>query len=315
MSFRRGQLEYFVAVAENGQMTSAARRLGIAQPALSQAIAQLEAELGLKLLDRHARGVTLTRAGEAFYEKARIAVAASAAAESAARSLARGDEGAIDFGFLGAPPSLAGRVEMEAFAAAYPDVVVRYRELPFPTRDTSSWLDEVDVAACHRPPAHPEVWSRPLRFERRIALLPAGHRLAGRSELHVADVIEETFIGFSASVDPGWAGFWTLDDHRGGPPAAITSDRVGNPQEVLAALVAGAAITLVPEAAALLLGSIVEGIVLAPICDAARGEISLVGHTDRRNPLVQSLIDFTDDWMSVPQPDPAALRQGGTGPS
>ena len=315
MSFRRGQLEYFVAVAENGQMTSAARRLGIAQPALSQAISQLESELGLKLLDRHSRGVTLTQAGEAFYEKARIAVAASAAAQSAARSLARGHEGAIDFGFLGAPPSLAGRVEMEAFGLAYPDVVVRYRELPFPGRDTSSWLGEVDVAACHRPPSHPEVWSRPLRYERRIALLPAGHRLAAAGELRVQDVIDETFVGFSATVDPGWAGFWSLDDHRGAPPASITADRVGSPQEVLASLAAGAGITLVPEAAALILSSIVDGVVAAPIADAARVEISLVGHVDRRNPLVQCLLDFADGWTSAAQSPPDALRQGGAEPS
>ena len=315
MSFRRGQLEYFVAVAENGQMTSAARRLGIAQPALSQAISQLESELGLKLLDRHPRGVSLTRAGEVFYEKARVAVAASTAAQSAARSLARGHEGAVDFGFLGAPPSLAGRVEMEAFAVAYPDVVVRYRELPFPIRDTASWLEDVDVAACHRPPAHPEVWSRPLRYERRIALLPAAHRLAGREELFVEDVIDETFIGFSATVDPGWAGFWSLDDHRGRPPRAVTADRVGNPQEVLASLSAGAGITLVPEAAALILSSIVDGIVVAPICDAARSEISLVGHVDRRNPLVQCLLDFAGGWAPAPQSLPSALRQGGTEPS
>src|SRR5260370_25857646 len=99
MPVRRGQLEYFVAVAEQGQMTSAARRLGIAQPALSQSIAQLEADLGLKLLDRHPRGVTLTAAGEAFYAKARLAVAASVEADSAAPSPARGHRGAIDFGF------------------------------------------------------------------------------------------------------------------------------------------------------------------------------------------------------------------------
>jgi DNA-binding transcriptional LysR family regulator len=49
---KRGALEYFVAVVQEGQMTSAARRLGIAQSALSQAIAQLETEVGVKLLAR-----------------------------------------------------------------------------------------------------------------------------------------------------------------------------------------------------------------------------------------------------------------------
>lgn len=298
MSFRRGQLEYFVAVAEDGQMTSAARRLGIAQPALSQAIAQLETELGLKLLDRHPRGVTLTAAGEAFYAKARVAVAASVAAQSTARSLARGRQGAIDFGFLGAPPSIAGRLEMDAFAAAYPEVAVRYRELPFPTRDTASWLGGVDVAACHRPPEHEAVWSRPLRWERRVALMPAGHPLAGHRVLSVADVIDETFIGFDSAVDPGWAGFWSLDDHRGGPPELISGDRAGNPQEVLAALGSGTALTLVPEAAALVLGNVMEGIAVAPVRDAARGEITLVGHTDRRNLMVTALLDFAEDYAA-----------------
>jgi DNA-binding transcriptional LysR family regulator len=292
MPFRRGQLEYFVAVAEQGQMTSAARRLGIAQPALSQSIAQLEADLGLKLLDRHPRGVTLTAAGEAFYAKARVAVAASVEADSAARSLVRGHQGAIDFGFLGAPPSLAGRLEMDAFALAYPDVVVRYRELTFPTRDPASWLADVDVAACHRPPQNGAVWTRPLRYERRVALMPATHALAHKRVLNVEEVIDETFVRFDDAVDPGWAGFWSLDDHRGGPPARVSGDRVCNPQEVLAALGAGTAITLVPEAAALVLGSVIEGIVAVPVRDAARGEISLVGHVDRRNPLMECLLEF-----------------------
>lgn len=298
MPFRRGQLEYFVAVAEEGQMTSAARRLGIAQPALSQSIAQLETDLGLKLLDRHPRGVTLTVAGEAFYAKARVAVAASAAADGAARSLARGHQGAIDFGFLGAPPSLAGRLGMDAFAIGHPDIVVRYRELTFPTRDTASWLTDVDVAACHRPPDHDAVWARPLRYERRVALMPATHPLAGFRVLSVEQVIDETWLGFDEAVDPGWAGFWSLDDHRGGPPRRVSGDRVCNPQEVLAALGAGVAITLVPEAAALVLGSVIEGIVAVPVRDAARGEIALVGHVDRRNPLMDCLVEFVDAFTA-----------------
>ncbi|MCW3032672.1 MAG: hypothetical protein QOK19_704 [Solirubrobacteraceae bacterium] len=298
VSFRRGQLEYFVAVAEDGQMTRAARRLGIAQPALSQAIAQLETDLGLKLLDRHPRGVSLTAAGEAFYAKARVAVAASDTAESAARSLARGQQGAIDFGFLGAPPSLAGRLEMDAFAVTHPDIAVHYRELPFPGRDTASWIAEVDIAVCHRPPDHGAVWRRPLRSERRVALLPADHALAQHRALSVADLMDEMFVGFADRVDPGWAGFWSLDDHRGGPPERITADRAGNPQEVLAVLAGGTAVSLIPEAAALVLGNVMEGIIARPLRDAARGEISLVGHVDRRNALVECLLDFADEFVA-----------------
>src|SRR5205823_11580748 len=87
--FKRGQLRYFVTVADEGQMTRAARKLHVAQPALSHAIAQLEAELGIELLQRHARGVSLTPAGEAFLVKARTALAAGTEAEQTAKSLAR----------------------------------------------------------------------------------------------------------------------------------------------------------------------------------------------------------------------------------
>ena len=61
MSFRRGQLKYFVTVAEEGQITRAAKKLHIAQPALSQAIAQLESQLEVRLLERRARGVRSCR--------------------------------------------------------------------------------------------------------------------------------------------------------------------------------------------------------------------------------------------------------------
>jgi DNA-binding transcriptional LysR family regulator len=314
MSFRRGQLEYFVAVAEDGQMTRAARRLRIAQPALSQAIAQLETELGLKLLDRHPRGVSLTAAGQAFYAKARVAVSASDVAESTARSLARGQRGAIDFGFLGAPPSLVGRIEMDGFALAHPEVAVHYRELPFPRRDTASWIADVDVAVCHRPPQHDAVWSRPLRSERRVALLPAAHPLARHRVLSVADLIDEVFVGFDDTVDPGWAGFWSLDDHRGGPPARV-AERASNPQEVLAVLAGGTAVSIVPEAAAMVLGNVMEGVIATPLRDAAHGRIDLVGHVDRRNPLVECLLDFADAFAGRARRVRVPADVDGSGPA
>ncbi len=294
MSFRRGHLEYFVVVAEEGQITSAARRLGVAQPALSQAIAQLEAETGLTLLERHARGVRLTPAGESFYAKARLAVAATGDALNTARSLARAQEGTLEFGFLGAPPSIEGRIEMEGFAMAYPEIEVRYHDMPFPSRSTSAWLGGVDVAVCHLPPPDEGVWSRVVRHEPRVALVPSEHPLAGAEELAVADLLEETYIGFAPSVDPAWAGFWSLDDHRGGPPERVTGDHAANPQEVLAALGASGAVTIVPLAAANVLRNVVAGIAAIPVGDAAPSRIALVGHDDRRNPLVSALLSYAD---------------------
>jgi DNA-binding transcriptional LysR family regulator len=64
-------LRYFAAIAEEGSFTAAAERLWVAQPRLSTQIRRLEAELGVRLFERHTRGVTLTPAGTLFLERAR----------------------------------------------------------------------------------------------------------------------------------------------------------------------------------------------------------------------------------------------------
>jgi LysR family hca operon transcriptional activator len=180
MEFRRGHLRYFVAVAEEGQMTRAARRLHIAQPALSHAIAQLEADVGVELLARHARGVTLTPAGEVFLAKARTAVAAWEDAVQTASSLARERRGTVEFGFVGAAPGLDSPGALEAFSRAHPHIELLYRELPFPSASTAAWLEDVDVAVCTRPPEDPAVWTQLLRREPRAVLVPQRHPLADR---------------------------------------------------------------------------------------------------------------------------------------
>jgi DNA-binding transcriptional LysR family regulator len=285
-------LEYFVAVAEEGQMTRAARRLDVAQPALSQAIAQLEAEFGIKLLERHARGVSLTPAGIALYEKARVAVAANLDAAQTARSLARTQAGTIEFGFVGSPPGLDSPKQLEAFSETYPEIEIRYRELPFPTLPTARWLADVDVVACHLPPPDTSVWSQPLRREQRMILAPRRHPLSTREQVSVADVLDETFIGFDPAIDPAWAGFWSLDDHRGGPPERLTSDRAANPQEVLAALAMSAAITAIPASVAGVILNVLTGVTAIPLVGAEPSQIVLAGHEGRANPLVGTLLSF-----------------------
>ncbi len=291
MAFKRGHLRYFVAVAEEGQITRAAKKVHIAQPALSQAIAQLESEVGVELLKRHARGVTLTPAGETFLAKARIALAADDDAAQTARWLARAARGAMEVGFVGPPPTLNAPELFAAFEDSYPDAEVAFRDLPFPRGATLSWLQEVDVAFCHLPDADRGVDIQAVRLEPRVMVAHKSHRLAQREELTVAEVLDDTFLSYHPDVQPRWAGFHSLDDHRGGPPGATTVERAANTMQMGGIMASGRGITTLPRCDAQLAQQVLP-VVAIPLSDARPAVLSLIWRRDNHNPLVQALVAF-----------------------
>ncbi len=256
MPFNRDHLRYFVAVADEGQITQAAKSLYMAQPALSQAISQLENELGLRLLDRHARGVTLTDAGEAFLEKARVAVASEAEVRRTAESLARAERGVLTVGFIGPPPAMTATVLINAFAEAQPDAEIAFRDLPFPSGSTRSWLEPVDVALCIDPQVEADIRTHAVRNEPWALFAPAGHRLAEAGETELAEVLDETYIGYHPDVQPAWRSLHSFDGHRGGPPAATTDDQVTTALQLLGVLATTSAVTGLPFADAALVAQV-----------------------------------------------------------
>jgi DNA-binding transcriptional LysR family regulator len=329
MQFKPNQLLYFVTVADAGQITRAADELHIAQPALSQAIKGLESELGFDLFVRGSRGVTLTSAGETFLETARRALDAENEAEQAGQALARSQSHTLAWGFVAAPPGLHSPGPLNAFVEAHPRIDIRYQELPFPFTPTRTWLSGVDLAVCHMPPPDPSVWQRRIAREPRTVLAAGSHRLASFAELTVAEILDETFIGYHPSTDETWAGFWSLDDHRGGSPRHRTADQPSSAQEILAALAVRNAITTAPASVANTVAGAARGIVMIPLLDARPADVVLTGREDRRSPTVDTAVDFmlaVDDRLygapstgSRPEPGPTAeaLSKSGaeSGPS
>jgi DNA-binding transcriptional LysR family regulator len=300
MALRLEQLRYFATVAEEGQITRAARKLHIAQPALSQAIAQLEADLGIELLERHPRGVALTAAGDSFLEKARIALAASDDAALTAEALGRAASRVLQVGFIGPPPMLNAPELFGAFAVANPDSELSFRELPFPTDPTGSWLGEVDVAFCHPPAQDPAVLVQAVRPEARAVAAPKEHRIAGQREVGAEDMLGEKFIGYHPDVQRSWAGFHSLDDLRGGPPEHMTDDRVSTPAEMLKGITGRRAITTVPASDAALIEGALRGVVAIRVRDADPFVLSLLWRADHGNALVDALVAFASALADRP---------------
>jgi DNA-binding transcriptional LysR family regulator len=125
------RLRYFIAVAEELNFTRAAARVFVAQQALSQQIRQLERDLGVDLLERNTRCVTLTPAGAVLLDEARQLVAAAESAVERVRRTAAGERRVLRLGFVADGMREAVRAVLANFEQAYPKVEVLLVEHPW----------------------------------------------------------------------------------------------------------------------------------------------------------------------------------------
>lgn len=122
------QLEYFIAIAEEHQITAAARRLNISQPPLSYELAQLERELDVQLVVREPRGVSLTDAGRVLYDRARRIVALTNTTEDEVRHVGKGLAGTLSIGVISSCGGLIPSASMLSLCDLYPQISFKVRE-------------------------------------------------------------------------------------------------------------------------------------------------------------------------------------------
>jgi LysR family transcriptional regulator, benzoate and cis,cis-muconate-responsive activator of ben and cat genes len=186
------ELRYFVAVAEELHFGRAAQRLGIAQPPLSRAIAQLERRLGVRLLERTSRAVTLTEAGSVLLREGQAALDAVDAADRRTRraAAAAGQPGLVLVTKAGASIELLAKL-LEAYAAEPGAVTVDVLLCAIAEQERLLRDGRADVALLHRPfDATTGFDTEELCTEGQVVVLPAGHPLTSRTCLQMADVTE-----------------------------------------------------------------------------------------------------------------------------
>ena len=289
------QLRYFVAACDAAQLTRAAAQLNIAQPALSQAIAQLEAQLGAPLLERHARGVQPTATGELLLVRARQILGAALDAEAAVAGAVRAEHGQLRIGFLSlTSPAMAGGI-FPGFTRRHPDIAVQWVELGFPGEDVIGWLSDVDVALSYVVEPEPVLEMLVLRAEPVVAVVGADHPLADRRELRVADIVDETFVKLDEGIRAHWRDFWLLEPFRSGP-VRYSSEMARTPQEAAAQVVAGRGVLTTPGVVAAQFAHL--GVAGIPLVDAPPALLALVWAPGQSNAHVRTLVDFGREHAS-----------------
>ncbi|MCW5748695.1 MAG: LysR family transcriptional regulator [Alphaproteobacteria bacterium] len=187
------QIRHFLAIHEAGNFTKAAERLLLSQPALSASIRALEEDLGVQLLERGRRGIALTREGKRFLEHAQTIHDQYESARKDLRMPANAEE--LRLGAFQAFTIARLATMLKAFCAAHPNVFIG-RLLEGTTADVSRLLAQgrVDVILTARMPEDDPAQSLALFEEEYVLVVPAGHRLAQRRSVRIADLQGERFI-------------------------------------------------------------------------------------------------------------------------
>lgn len=174
------QLKYFVRIVESGSLAKASRQLFIAQPALSQQIAKLEAEVGKPLLNRSAKGVTPTENGTALYHHARFMLRQLDQALSIARQDPGTVHGMVSVGLAATTVCAIGIPFMRHVRAKYPGIVLNVVEGMSGHLAQMMRLGQLDLAVLFSRDAIPELPAVPLLEEELFVILPAQSKLVAK---------------------------------------------------------------------------------------------------------------------------------------
>ncbi|MFF3371408.1 LysR family transcriptional regulator [Streptomyces sp. NPDC002680] len=271
------KLRYFVAVAGTLHFGRAADELHIAQPVLSRQIRALEQDLGTPLLTRDSHGVVLTDAGRQLLTDAGPLLASAHAVRRRVTVAARGSRRIM----VGFRAGIAIAPAVQLFAARHPDVLVDVQRLEWDDQAPMLLDGRIDVGYVRLPMDEAGLRVAPLYTEPRVAVLPVGHRLAGREQITEADLAGEPLVWH---MDPS-----TQPTRRPHPNAGYL---VRGVDETLEHVAAGRGISFLARSATVFYSH--PNISYVPVPDLASDQVCLAVAASHTSPVV-------DDFFTAAQ--------------
>jgi DNA-binding transcriptional LysR family regulator len=281
-------LRYFAAVAAEANLTRAAARLYVSQPALTKQIKQLESLLGVRLFTRSWAGMTLTPAGQALAGRTPAVLAEWDRALRETKAAASRATQVLRVGFMSSAANEATQEIIAAFARRRPGWRVDLQQAAWSDPTAGLASGDVDAALLRLPfPGQDEVRLEVLLTEPRWVVLPATHPLAGRDQICFSELWDEPFV--AAPQETGWwRDYWLATAERQGHPVRIgyVTDQ---PDAWLAAIANGYGIALAPESATRYYAR--PGITYRPVTGVSPSQVGVAWPpANDTNPVVQDFV-------------------------
>jgi DNA-binding transcriptional LysR family regulator len=271
-------LRYFVAVAEVLSFTKAAEKLRLAQPSLTRQVRNLEAEIGVKLLDRSNNRVVLTEEGTLFLADSKKLLAMCAESIAAVQRMSRGESAGLNIGYVanihyGLLPATLG-----AFRKVNPGVALNLFDMTSAEQFAALDSRKIDLGFIGIRPAlsgH-HLSSECVAYDTMLVALPGQHPLAKKSKVKLADLASQFFIGMSAKTHPGAQEWLKQTCQSAGFTGRILQEADGEPT-VIQFVADGLGVALLPEQ---ITGLPHEGVIFRPLTPALRRESTIAWRAD-----------------------------------
>lgn len=283
------QVEYVVGIVDHGGFTRAARALHVTQPALSEGVARLEAELGVTLFHRVPRDVVLTSAGVAFLEPARQMLRTRSVLNESVAAVAGVSTGQLD---LVALPTLAAEplaALIGEFRGSFPGVSVHVSQ-PEDAAAVSARVRDgsAEIGLAELPVNEPGLVSKTLLVQQLVVSIPAGSPIAGRRRLRIEDLATVPLITTPKGTSLRRLTDQAFEEAGLTPTIAVETEQR---ESVLPLVAAGAGATVLPKRLAD--SNTDPRVVTATLTPSIKREIGLIRRTGPVSPAAQAFLELS----------------------